>query len=408
MFKLINAERNLTELLALADIQMSEEEPSRPWDMQIHNPDFYDRAIRGGTLAVGRSYMEGWWDSEDLTEFFTKVLNARLEDRGIKALLNAFMAGGLNEEGKATARMMYNAWRHNPQDDHGSLEVGTTHYDAGNDLFQKMLGESITYTCGYWQKSEQGLWEKAKTLEEAQYHKLDMICKKLDLQKGDKVLDIGCGFGSFAKFAAENYGVKVVGITISKEQLAFAREYCEGLDVEFVFHDYLNPNKPPELAEFDKVVSIGMFEHVGSKNYGNYFQFVDEHLKQGGISLLHTIGSDKESNLVEPWIATYIFPNSNLPTERQIRKARPGHFVEQDFHDFGQGNYDPTLKEWHKNLMAAWDGLSAGNEKYNEEFRRMFEYYLNGSEALFKSGKGHLYQFVFSKGDLKTPYQIIR
>ncbi len=411
MFKL-DTEQNLRNLFALAGIQVNQGDQSRPGDIQVHDPRFYERVIKGGTLAAGNSYMEGWWDSQDLTGFFTKVFEAGLEDRvsGIKGLLNAYRAGGLNEEGKATVRMRYNAWLHNPQDNHGSLEVGTTHYDAGNDLFQAMLGESMTYTCGYWQKSENGLWEAATNLEEAQDHKLDMICRKADLHKGDTVLDIGCGFGSFAKFAAENYGARVVGITISQEQLDFAREYCEGIDVEFVFHDHLNQLKPTALAgvKFDKIVSIGMFEHVGSKNYGTYFQFVDEHLKQGGISLLHTIGSDKETNICEPWLAVYIFPNSNLPTERQIRRAKPGHFIEQDFQDFGQGNYDPTLNKWHDNLMAAWDELSAGNEKYTEEFRRMFKYYLNGIEAMFRSGQGHLYQFVFSKGDLKTPYQMIR
>lgn len=411
MFKL-NVEKNLKNLLAQADIKINTDDPSRQWDIQVHKSEFYDRAIRGGTLAFGRSYMEGWWDCQDLTDFFTKVLEVRLEDKvsGIMALLNSYRAGGLNEEGKASVKMIYNAWLNNPQDNDGSLKVGTTHYDAGNDLFQAMLGESMTYTCGYWQKSEQGLWKAAETLEEAQDHKLDMICKKLDLEAEDTVLDIGCGFGSFAKYAAEKYGAKVVGITISQEQLDFAKEDCKDLDVEFVFHDYLKLSKPPALAGhlFDKIVSIGMFEHVGSKNYSNYFKFVDEHLKQGGISLIHTIGNDKETKMCEPWTATYVFPNSNLPTERQIRKTKPGHFFEQDFHEFGKGNYDPTIKIWHDNLMEAWSELSAGNKKYTEKFRRMFKYYLNGSEALFKSGQGHLYQFVYSKGELKPSYKIVR
>ncbi len=180
---------------------------NKPWDIQVHNPKLYSRIVGGGSIAFGEAYMDGWWDCEAVDEFLHRVLYHRL-DKKLPRDIN-------------TAIYYLNAKFKNRQTLGRAKEVAYKHYDIGNDLFEKMLDSRMQYSCGYW--------EKAKSLEEAQEAKLDLICRKLKLEKGMTLLEIGCGWGGFAKYVTQKYGVTVVGITISEQQAILARELNKGL-----------------------------------------------------------------------------------------------------------------------------------------------------------------------------------
>jgi len=272
-----------------------------------------------------------------------------------------------------------------------AFKVGEQHYDVGNDLYAAMLDKRLVYTCGYW--------KAAQTLDEAQEAKLDLVCRKLGLKAGQRVLDIGCGWGSFAKFAAEKYGVHVVGVTISKEQIALGQKLCEGLPVELRFQDYRDVNE-----QFDHIVSLGMFEHVGIKNYRTYMEVAARCLKDDGLLLLHTIGNNTSNTAGDAWISKYIFPNSILPSAAQITKAYEDIFVMEDWHNFG-AYYDLTLMAWFQNIDRAWPQLK---DKYNDRFYRMWKYYLLSCAGSFRARRIQLWQIVLSKKGVPGGYQPIR
>ncbi|MFA6969409.1 MAG: cyclopropane fatty acyl phospholipid synthase, partial [Candidatus Paceibacterota bacterium] len=285
------------DLLKKADVEIG---GGRPQDIMVHDERLYSRVIRYGTLGLGEAYMDGWWEANQLDVFFDTALRAHLEKKF--------------EMNISSALTVAKAFIFNQQSGKDAFTVGEVHYDLGNDLYTAMLGTRMVYTCGYW--------SGAKTLGDAQEAKLDLVCKKIGLKKGDRVLDIGCGWGSFAKFAAEKYGAEVVGITISKEQAALAQELCKGLPIEIRVQDYREVNE-----KFDHIVSIGMFEHVGVKNYREYFKVVDRCLKDDGLFLLHTIGYNLSLLTSDPWITKYIFPGGVLPSIAQIGKAIEGKFI---------------------------------------------------------------------------------
>ena len=359
-----NWSRIVSELLGRAGITINGSSPSDP---QIKHPDFFTRVLQEGSLGLGESYMDGWWECERLDMFFSSVLRAGLEKqlpRHFKDTLRIASARLFNLQSKKRAWI-----------------VGKEHYDLGNDLFSRMLDPLMQYSCGYW--------KKATTLEEAQQDKLQLICDKLQLQPGMRVLDIGCGWGGLAWFMAKNYGVSVVGVTISAEQQKMAQERCLGLDVDIRLQDYRDLNE-----QFDRIVSVGMFEHVGPKNYKTYFEVADRNLKPEGIFLLHTIGSKRTDNNVDPWINKYIFPNGCLPSVRQIANASEPHFIVEDWHNFG-ADYDTTLMAWHERFQAAWPEIA---DNYSERFKRMFSYYLNACAGAFRARDIQLWQVVFSRG----------
>ena len=272
-----------------------------------------------------------------------------------------------------------------------AFEIGERHYDIGNDLYARMLDKRLTYTCGYWKDST--------NLDDAQTAKLDLVCQKIGLTSGMRVLDIGCGWGSFAKFAAEKYGAVVTGITVSKEQVRLAEELCAGLPVDIRLQDYREIT-----GTFDRVVSLGMFEHVGVKNYQTYMEVVHRVLPDHGLFLLHTIGGNRSVHSNDPWIEKYIFPNSLLPSITQIARASEELFVMEDWHNFG-ADYDKTLMAWHENISRAWPLIS---EKYNERFQRMWNFYLLSCAASFRSRTNQLWQIVFSKGGVIDGYRSLR
>ncbi|HWV63130.1 MAG TPA: cyclopropane fatty acyl phospholipid synthase, partial [Oxalicibacterium sp.] len=276
----------------------------------------------------------------------------------------------------------------NRQDMRRARQVGEVHYDLGNDFYAAMLDSRMTYTCGYW--------EQASNLEQAQVAKLDMICRKLQLKPGMRVLDIGCGWGSFMAYAAEKYGVECVGVSISKEQVALAKQRYPDLPLEFRLQDYRDLNET-----FDAIASVGMFEHVGHKNYRTYMEVAHRCLKDGGLFLLHTIGKNVRKSTPDPWIDKYIFPNGDLPSIGQIGDAADGLFVVEDLHNFG-ADYDKTLMAWFRNFDAAWPRFEA---ELGPRFYRMWRYYLLSCAGAFRARDIQLWQWVLSKEGVRDGYR---
>ncbi len=368
--------KNLTiQLLNEAGINVN---GNNPWDIQIYDERFYKRVITQAELGLGESYMDGWWDVEKLDEMIYRIVKADLQNKVKRNLKVALQLSGfyiLNMQSRKRAFI-----------------IGERHYDLGNDLFECMLDKRMNYSCAYW--------KDASNLDEAQENKLELICRKLYLKPEMKILDIGCGWGAFAKYAAEKYGVSVVGITVSKEQSKLAAELCKGLPVEIRLQDYRDVNE-----KFDRIVSIGMFEHVGYKNYRKYFEIAANNLNENGLFLLHTIGEVRSVKSTDLWTHKYIFPNGMLPSIAQIAKAVEGLFVVEDLHNFG-ADYDKTLMAWFENFNRNWDRLK---DKYGERFYRMWKYFLLSSAGAFRArNKNQLWQIVLSKKGVPGGYVSIR
>ena len=366
--------RNKTEqLFSFADIKIG---GNRPWDLQVHNDDFYARLLAKGSLGLGESYMEGWWDCNRLDKFFHRILRAELYTK-VKPRKEFFEV--------LKSKLL------NPQKPSRAFQIGQRHYDIGNNLYRYMLGERLIYSCGYW--------KNASTLDEAQEAKLDLVCCKLGLRPGMRVLDIGCGWGGTAKFAAERYKVEVVGITVSEEQVRFGKEFCQGLPVDIRLQDYRSLK-----GTFDRILSLGMFEHVGYKNYVTFFRVVNSCLKDNGLFLLHTIGNNRSVTRRDPWIERYIFPNSMIPSAKQICADIEGLFVLEDWHNFG-ADYDKTLMHWFRNFHENWDAIK---KDYGERFYRMWKYYLLSCAGSFRARENQLWQIVLSANGFPGGYRSLR
>ena len=362
----VNGSRHRVEcMLDQADVLIN---GPRPWDIHVNNERLFSRIMAQGSLGFGEAYMEGWWEAESVDQLISRLLKARLDEKfkSMVVYLDAMKAKIINCQ---SLRRAY--------------QVGDQHYNVGNDLYQRMLDERMIYSCAYW--------ANAKNLNEAQVDKLDLTCRKLHLKAGQKILDIGCGWGGTAKYMAERYGVEVVGVTISTAQAELAKENCSDLPIDIRVQDYRTLS-----GKFDRIVSIGMFEHVGYKNYRTYFRKVAELLKDDGLFLLHTIGGNTPSQRTDPWIDRYIFPNGMLPSSQQISRAFEGLMVLEDWHSFGP-DYDKTLMAWYYNFKENWGDLRGS---YSEKFRRMWEYYLLASAGSFRVRENQLWQIVFSKSGL--------
>ncbi|HUR30169.1 MAG TPA: cyclopropane fatty acyl phospholipid synthase [Saprospiraceae bacterium] len=369
-----NARNSVQELLAVADIQIN---GNKPWDIQVHDDRLYSRLLTGGSLALGESYMDKWWDCKHPDQFIYKILSSNLENtvkQSPKLITRILLTRVLNFQTKSRAASSVHK-----------------HYDIGNDLFIKMLDKRLVYTCAYW--------KDADSLEEAQVNKMDLACRKLKLEPGMRLLDIGCGWGSFVKYAAEKYGVIATGISISDEQIKLAKELCEGLPVSILNMDYRDLNQ-----KFDCITCFGMFEHVGHKNHREYMEAVNRCLEEDGLFLLHTVGNPVTRTYPDPWLGKYIFPDYTVPSITHLGKATEGLFYMEDLHNFGL-YYDKTLMAWHHNFSNSWEELK---DKYDERFYRMWTYYLMACAGGFRAKRNFLWQIVFSKRTRKGEYQSVR
>ncbi len=357
------AQNLLSDCLAVAGIHVN---GTRPWDIAVHDDRFFGRVLAFGTLGLGESYMDGWWDCEALDEMCCRAIRARLDRRFAFRLPNVWA--------------MVSALFVNQQTIRQSRKVGRVHYDLSNDFFEAMLDPNMQYSCA--------LFAEGDDLASAQLRKLDWICERLRLRPGLRLLDIGCGWGGLARYAARQYGCQVVGITISREQFRYAQRWCRELDVEIRLRDYR------EVTErFDRVVSVGMVEHVGYKNYHTYMRAAARSLGEDGLFLCQGICGNVSRVHTDPWIKRYIFPNSVLPSVACLTRAAEGVFVLEDIKNIGP-NYDPTLLAWEQNFRRAWSRFA---DRYGERFRRMWRFYLLSCAGAFRARSLQVFSMLFSK-----------
>lgn len=336
-------------------------------DIEIKNSQFYKKVLAEGSLGLGESYMDGWWESAHIDVLFYKLLKANFDKLKTWNLALSFLKAKI----------------FNLQTKHGAKKVAKEHYNLSTNLFFSFLDPYNQYTCGYFKETQD--------LNIAQEKKLDLICRKLNLRPTDKVLDIGCGWGGFAKYASEHYGCHVTGVTISTEQAEFAKHFTNGLPVEIQVRDYRDLT-----GTYDKVLVCGMIEHVGYKNYKNLFKIVNQYLTDDGIFLLHTIGNNTSITVGDPWLSKYIFPGGMLPSLKQLTDAFEDLFILEDLQNFGV-YYDRTLLAWFKNFEQNWPTIKAD---FDERFYRMWKYYLLQCAAIFRSRKAQLWQIVLTKNGL--------
>jgi cyclopropane-fatty-acyl-phospholipid synthase len=359
------AEALVREIFASAGVGV---EGKAPGDILVKNPAFYGRLLREASIGLGESYMDEWWECEELDLFIEKLLRADIKKKiegSLRLKLLTLQAYVTNMQSRARAK-----------------QVAEKHYDLGNDLYRVMLDERMVYTCGYW--------KDATTLQQAQDAKLELICKKARLKPGMRVLDLGCGFGGFALYAAEKHGCEVVGVTISTEQQQFgsARAKEKKLPVDLRLQDYRNV-----YGSFDAVVSIGMLEHVGWRNHRPFMEVVHRCLKKEGAAVLHTIGSNEHQTHGIPFFEKHIFPNAASPSLAQLGAAMENLFVLEDIHNIGP-DYRPTLLAWWKNFEAGYSTLD--QRKYDRRFWLMWRFYLLAAAGAVAARESQLWHLVLS------------
>jgi len=367
------AEGIIRELFSLADIQIG---GTRRGDIQVKDQRFYERTLRGASLGFGEAYMDEWWETDALDVTIDKVMRANLKQK---------ISGSWKLKALTAKALLLNL--QSKQRSGASVEA---HYDIGNDLYTRMLDERMVYTCGYW--------KTAKTLQEAQDHKLDLVARKVGLKPGMRVLDMGCGWGGMASWAAEKYGCKVLGVSLSKDQVALGNELWgpkgKKLDVELKLMDYRDVT-----GTFDRVISIGMMEHVGPKNHRTMMECINARLADDGVALVHTIANNRSLRHGTPWVEKYIFPNAVAPSMAQIGRALEGLFVLEDLHNIGP-DYDPTLMAWWDNFDRTYSEIS---HKYDRRFYLMWKFYLLAAAGASRSRDGQLYQVVLTKTGRQQP-----
>ena len=357
--------------LAQADIRINGD---NPWDIQVLDERLYQRFFSQGSIGFGEAYMDKWWDCEQLDEMFRRLLSLQ-ESKSV----GFHLTHGLLK----LKSMLFNL-----QTISRAFHVGEKHYNIGNDLFVNMLDEYMNYSCGYWRDAD--------NLNAAQQAKMNLIAKKLKLEPGMKVLDIGCGWGGIAKFIAQRYQVSITGVTISSEQAKFARDFCKDLPVDIILNDYRTLS-----GHYDRAYSIGMFEHIGRKNYSTYMKKVTNLIGPDGLFLLQTIGTNSSIHHTDPWIEKYIFPNSMLPSCAQISAATEKLMVMENWDNLNT-DYAKTLLAWHQNFSVAWDKLK---HNYSSRFYRMWRYYLLCCAGSFLARSNQLWQVTLSPNGVANGYR---
>ena len=367
----------LAAVVEAADVRFNGE---RPWDLQVHDPRLYDALLRQGSLALGNGYVRGCWDCEQLDELICRLLRTHA-DRPLT------VPAQLGELGRILWDQLSN-----PQGLARSFVVGKRHYDIDPRVYAAMLDPRMTYSCGYWRR--------ARNLNEAQDHKLQLICEKLELRPGMRLLDVGCGWGALAAYACRHYGVDVVGVTVSARQASWIGEHLAQLPIRVELCDYRQlPQRVP--GRFDRIASVGMFEHVGRRNDGTFFRTLRQLLHPDGLVLLHTIGTAQTTRRTDPWIDRYIFPGGRLPSASQLAAGVEGHFLIEDWENFG-ADYDQTLLAWWQNFEQAWPELEHDS---TPEFYRFWRYYLLSCAGFFRARQGQLWQVVLSRPERQHTYQ---
>ncbi len=368
-------------LLRSAQIECGGE---RPWDLQVHDDVFYQRVLSQGSLGAGEAYMDGLWDAERLDQLFHRLLRAGLQRKVNRPkLLGQILLSRVGN--------LQNRWR--------SKRVAECHYDLSNRLYKAMLGPTMQYTCAYYGSDGADV-----SLDDAQRAKLNLIARKLHLEPGMRILELGGGFGELARTLAADYGCEVVSYNISARQVEFARQLCRDLPVEIRCQDYRDAANQPDC--YDRIVSVGLMEHVGPKNYRGFFELVRSQLKPGGLALVHTIGGNASRTRTDRWINKYIFPGGVIPSEAQLTQAKERLFVLEDWHNFGP-DYDRTLMAWENNFVSAWPDLKK-REDLGDRFYRMWRYYLLCCAGTFRSRQLQLWQIVLSKNGVPDGYHSIR
>lgn len=363
-------------VLSAGDVRVNGD---RPWDIQVHDGRFYDRVLAQGTLGLGESYMDGWWDCDALDEMTARALKAGGEQAIARNWTNALQV--------LKSRLL------NLQTRRGARRVALRHYDIGDQLYMSFLDPYGQYTCAYFKDVPPG------DLDRAQQAKMDLICRKIKLRPTDRVLDIGCGWGGLARWMAERHGCRVVGVNIADGQVAYARKHTPSPAVEILRMDYRDlPAAMP--GAFDKVVSVGMAEHVGRKNYRTYFDAVRRALRPDGLFLLQTCAQDASRGATDPWIDRYIFPGGEIPSPAQLSTAFDGRFVLEDWHSMG-AHYDHTLMAWWRRFDGAWPRF---RERYGDRFHRMFRYYMLSCAGAFRARQMQLHQVVLSPDGVRGGY----
>ena len=366
----------LQTLLQPAGIKLNGDKPS---DIQVHNRNLWKRLASDLSLGAGEGYMDGEWDCQKLDEMFFLLLSkVNVDTLPSKTyLLWLFIKNKLL----------------NMQSPTRSKTVADVHYNLGNELYRHMLGETMAYTCGYY--------KDANTLDEAQYAKFDLVCRKLNLQRGEKLLDLGCGWGTFSKYAAEHYGAEVTAVNIASEQVKYGQEICAGLPVNIIQADYRDVTLyNPTALKFDKIASIGMCEHIGRRNYKHLIRIAHQNLKDDGLFLLHTIARNNSLEYIDPWINKYIFPHAILPSITKLCAAVENNFILEDYHNFGP-DYDKTLMAWYDNFIKAWPELE---KDYDQRFYRMWCYYLLSCAGAFRARDMQLIQLVLAPQNTTNSY----
>ncbi|MCG8461281.1 MAG: cyclopropane fatty acyl phospholipid synthase, partial [Holophagales bacterium] len=349
-----------------------------PWDVEVRDDRFYPEVFGRVSLGLGDAYMDGYWECERLEDFFDRVYRVDLHSSRLTWKTRLYFLRSRLFNLQAVSR---------------AFQVGERHYDLGNDLYTAMLGPQMVYSGCYFA-------DEGDDLASAEEKKLDLICRKLELDRGHTVLDIGCGWGSFGRFAAERYGARVVGVTVSREQAKLGAERCAGLDVEFQVRDYRSIT-----GTYDRVVSIGMLGHVGHRNYRTFMEVAHRSLDDDGLFLLHTMGANRSTTAADPWIDRYIFPNGMAPSIAQVGSAIERLFVMEDWHNFST-DYCRTCMAWSENFDRAWPELRGSN--YDERFYRMWHYYLCCFAGAFKARTLETWDVVLSKQGGRPKYGSIR
>ena len=376
----MSAREQVTRLLAAADIEIG---GARAHDIQVHDDRFYGRLMAEGSVGAGEAYMDGWWDVEQIDALFHHLSRARLDSKLKRP--GMILQALISRLGNAQSRQR-------------SRRVAEQHYDLSNELYRAMLGPTMQYTCAYY-----GADGSLNSLDEAQRAKLELIARKLHLSPGMRVLELGGGFGELARYLAAEHGCEVVSYNISEQQVAFGRERCQGLPVDIRLQDYRDAVDDP--VDYDRVVSVGLLEHVGPKNYRGFFELVGKRLKSGGLALIHSIGGNVSRQRADAWISKYIFPGGVIPSAAQLTTALEGQLVMEDWHNFGP-DYDRTLMAWQDNFLKAWPALQV-SEKLDERFYRMWLYYLGSCAGAFRARGLQLWQLVLSHGDIAR-YEPVR